>query len=219
MDRSSVSQRFYSPEQDLSSPWGWQIGFLEYRKGAQTHGIDGWLSREEQTCLYNLAKRATPGDLIVEIGSYKGLSTVHLAAGARMSNKQAMVFAIDPFCPNVPRDGNSSYRDYFGAFLDTIHRCELGDYITALQGFSRQMVDRLPKEEIDLLFIDGDHSYAGVQEDFDLYFPKVGVDGLVVFHDSDQGAITQFLRDMEKTHPVTRMHFVESITGFFKNEA
>jgi len=36
---------------------------------------------------------------------------------------------------------------------------------------------------LDLLFIDGDHSYEGVKADFDNYSPLVRPGGLIVFHD------------------------------------
>jgi len=36
---------------------------------------------------------------------------------------------------------------------------------------------------IDVLFIDGDHSYAGVKQDFELYSKLVRSGGLVLFHD------------------------------------
>ena len=37
---------------------------------------------------------------------------------------------------------------------------------------------------IDMLFIDGDHSYDGVKRDWDLFMPHVAPFGLVVFHDT-----------------------------------
>lgn len=36
---------------------------------------------------------------------------------------------------------------------------------------------------VDLLFIDGDHSYEGVSQDFEMYRRLVGDDGIVAFHD------------------------------------
>ncbi|MFQ3577991.1 MAG: class I SAM-dependent methyltransferase, partial [Verrucomicrobiia bacterium] len=36
---------------------------------------------------------------------------------------------------------------------------------------------------VDLLFIDGDHAYAGVKADFDAYWPLVTEGGVVAFHD------------------------------------
>ena len=37
--------------------------------------------------------------------------------------------------------------------------------------------------KLDLLFIDGDHSYEGVKNDFELYSSLVKENGLICFHD------------------------------------
>jgi cephalosporin hydroxylase len=36
---------------------------------------------------------------------------------------------------------------------------------------------------VDLLFVDGDHTYEGVRADFELYGPLVRPGGLIAFHD------------------------------------
>jgi predicted O-methyltransferase YrrM len=36
---------------------------------------------------------------------------------------------------------------------------------------------------IDLLFIDGDHTYKGVKQDYEMYSPLVKKGGMIVFHD------------------------------------
>ena len=38
-------------------------------------------------------------------------------------------------------------------------------------------------EPLDFLFIDGDHSYAGVRRDYEMYGPLVRPGGLIAFHD------------------------------------
>ena len=48
-----------------------------------------------------------------------------------------------------------------------------------------KLVAALAGETIDLLFIDGDHSRAGVMEDFEDYSPLVRSGGFIVFHDVD----------------------------------
>jgi predicted O-methyltransferase YrrM len=40
--------------------------------------------------------------------------------------------------------------------------------------------------ELDFLFIDGDHTYEGVREDFNMYSPLVRTGGLIAFHDIAQ---------------------------------
>jgi predicted O-methyltransferase YrrM len=45
------------------------------------------------------------------------------------------------------------------------------------------VVRELKGKPLDYLFIDGDHSYAGVKRDFELYSPLVRSGGLIAFHD------------------------------------
>lgn len=53
------------------------------------------------------------------------------------------------------------------------HYSESLDYVKKLLG----------NNKLDLLFIDGDHSFAGAKLDFVLYEPLVAPGGLIVFHD------------------------------------
>ncbi|MDZ5610671.1 class I SAM-dependent methyltransferase, partial [Bacillus pseudomycoides] len=60
--------------------------------------IEGWLSKYEQFALLHLPSMVDhlSGD-IVEIGSYKGKSTVALALGSSLlSTKKRPIYAIDP---------------------------------------------------------------------------------------------------------------------------
>lgn len=50
-------------------------------------------------------------------------------------------------------------------------------------GTRRRVESLLAGQRVDLLFIDGDHSYEGVKKDFDMYSPLVDESGIVVFHD------------------------------------
>ncbi|MFX1569937.1 MAG: class I SAM-dependent methyltransferase [Promethearchaeota archaeon] len=46
----------------------------------------------------------------------------------------------------------------------------------------------LKNMKIDILFIDGDHTYEGVKKDFEMYKPLVKPEGLICFHDIIQGS-------------------------------
>jgi predicted O-methyltransferase YrrM len=41
----------------------------------------------------------------------------------------------------------------------------------------------LPEGRLDVLYLDGDHSYAGIKKDFELFSPLVKPGGIIVFHD------------------------------------
>jgi predicted O-methyltransferase YrrM len=47
----------------------------------------------------------------------------------------------------------------------------------------QRLVDLLGDDEIDLLFIDGDHTYDGVEQDFYMYGPLVRPGGIIGLHD------------------------------------
>ncbi|GEM_PF-1373305 len=52
------------------------------------------------------------------------------------------------------------------------------------QDAARESVAKiLGGEKLDILFIDGDHTYEGVKQDFAMYSPLVRKGGLVAFHD------------------------------------
>ena len=44
---------------------------------------------------------------------------------------------------------------------------------------------------VDFLFIDGDHSYEGVSQDFEMYRRLIGDDGIIAFHDIKRHATDQ----------------------------
>jgi len=48
----------------------------------------------------------------------------------------------------------------------------------------QQLIEELNGEKIDLLFIDGDHSYAGEMADYQLYSPLVRDGGIIALHDT-----------------------------------
>jgi predicted O-methyltransferase YrrM len=59
------------------------------------------------------------------------------------------------------------------------------------------------RRQLDLLFIDGDHSYDGVRRDYELYAPLVRPGGLIAFHDivdgpeSAVGGVPRFWREVK----------------------
>jgi len=55
-----------------------------------------------------------------------------------------------------------------------------------------QKIKTLFPEPLDLLFIDGDHSYDGAAADFANYSPLVGENGIVVFHDIVEDNATRY---------------------------
>jgi len=60
-----------------------------------TSNVDGWLGKREGPYIYSLAKIGATRGVVVEIGSWKGKSTIWLAKGSE-AVQGGKVYAIDP---------------------------------------------------------------------------------------------------------------------------
>jgi MMP 1-O-methyltransferase len=134
-------------------------------------GVPGWLTDEEGEALYELARRCEGRGVIVEIGSWKGKSTICLGLGSR-AGRGVRIFAVDP---------HADYR--FGDFKENVERAGIAGLVTPIASMSQTAAADF-HEPIELLFVDGSHEEALVREDFDKWVPKVVDGGWVAFHDT-----------------------------------
>jgi MMP 1-O-methyltransferase len=133
--------------------------------------VPGWLTDEEGEALYELARACSGKGVIVEIGSWKGKSTVCLGLGSR-AGASVPVYAVDP---------HADYR--FGDFKDNVERAGIQELVRPVASLSQAAADGFD-EPIELLFVDGSHEYHLVLEDFEKWVPKVVEGGWVAFHDT-----------------------------------
>ena len=151
--------------------------------GSIAEKIDGWLGKREGPYLYALAKRsATPG-VIVEIGSWKGKSTVWLAKGSE-SVKGPEIFAIDPHVggPDLEKLGLFNVSTE-AEFLKNMRIARVDNRVHAIVKSSCDALKEW-REPVGLLWIDGDHSYENVSQDFYGWIKHLTPDGIVAFHDT-----------------------------------
>lgn len=122
--------------------------------------------------------------VIVEIGTAKGGTLLLLA---RSAHPRATLISID-----LP-DGN--FGEGYPVWRIPIYRrfALPTQALTLIRadshlGSTRERVETaLEGRQIDLLFIDGDHTYEGVRRDYEDYAPLVRPGGLIAFHDIVEG--------------------------------
>jgi len=60
---------------------------------------------------------------------------------------------------------------------------EFKDKFVILTGYSSEMCEYIKDDELDFVYIDGNHRYKGVKSDIENYYPKVKNGGLICGHD------------------------------------
>jgi predicted O-methyltransferase YrrM len=117
---------------------------------------------------------------VVEIGTQHG-GTFY--AWCRTASPDATLVSIDlpdgPFGgvdrPDLPRALRG-----FAHSRQAVHSLRLHSHEPATRA---ALESHLAGQAIEFLFIDGDHSLAGVSRDFEVYAPLVAPGGLIAFHD------------------------------------
>jgi predicted O-methyltransferase YrrM len=129
--------------------------------------------------LYGLVKSAKPA-VVVEIGSARGRSTCFIGMALK-ENGSGKLYAIDPHTRNLWNDEDSVYT--YNTLFRNVGKFELESYVEIMKATSEEIARQwhLP---IDILFIDGDHSYEGVKRDWEVFSQFVQPFGCVVFHDT-----------------------------------
>lgn len=161
------------------------------------HGI-AQLTVEEAAHLFRTV-RDLGAATIVEIGRFRGGSTLVIAAakspGARLVSYD--LHAV-PWSSGVDLDAD---------LAAALARLGLSDGVELVVGDSRTVE---PPEDCALVFVDGDHSHAGVIADYEHWWPALRDGGHMLFHDAlDSNAavssgcepVTAALAQIDREHP------------------
>lgn len=164
---------------------------MKYFKMSQFKSVQGFLHDQEAKLLFDLTLDIdSPFPRVLEIGSWLGKSAV--VFGAALKIKGAGVLnCVDPFDATGDARSEERYKkdasllknELYKKFLSNIDGCGVKDYIAIHVGTSEKIV-RGWSDQLDLLFIDGDHSYEAVCSDFAHWSPHLREGGILCFHDT-----------------------------------
>jgi hypothetical protein len=160
--------------------------------------VEGWLSDAQAQRLWDRAVALGPTSRIVEIGSYHGRSAIVLATAAPTD---AEIVAIDPHAGNDrgPRqhigpaaNGQADHE----RFLDNLRGAGVRDRVRHVRKPSQGALADVDGD-IDLLYIDGAHTYRAARADVRDWGARVQTDGTLLVHDafSSVGVTLALLRE------------------------
>lgn len=154
----------------------------------RTGDVQGWLDPVTAVVLYRLARQVPGSTDVVELGAWRGLSTIWLAAGVQDRGAGA-VLAVDTWAGTPDEITRQLATDYsadqlFREFQENLVRCGVADVVTAMRATTLDAALSWTRgRNIGLLHIDADHAYAQVRQDFEMWAPYVVANGLIVFDD------------------------------------
>lgn len=173
----------------LRLSWLFKYGPKYYRMWCYQE-IGGWRPEKEAIALYQIAV-SLPDEhpVVVEIGSWLGKSSVILALGIR-KKISACLYCIDPFDAG---GDDRSVVDYEKikenitlplkeVFVNNMKTYGVYKYIEILKGHGYDFIKGWDRP-IDFLFIDGDHSYEAVLQDYQLWSRFIKPGGYIVLDD------------------------------------
>jgi len=149
--------------------------------------VEGMLTGDEAGELIRLAAQVSVDSCVLEVGSYRGRSATALALGAK-SGGNAPVYAIEPHEQYVGVLGGTFGPADRQAFFRNVIKAGVAEQIR-LVNLSSEVVSKGWSRPIGMLWLDGDHSFEGVQRDFEAWAPFLVSDAVVAFHDAHDPAL------------------------------
>jgi Methyltransferase domain len=156
-------------------------------------------------CLQDEIRKLGPAVNGLELGVWYGYNMGHILEEC---DNVKMLWGVDPYLPyqdwnryigqDLMDAAEQSTRDILSVFPN---RSEL------LKTTSEEASKKFPEDELDFIFIDGDHSYERCYEDLNLWYSKVRPGGLFSGHDFSLPGVNKALLDFRTEN---------NIKGFFK---
>jgi O-antigen biosynthesis protein len=118
--------------------------------------------------------------VVVELGTHRGVSFCAFCQAVSDIRSETRCYAVDTWAGD----------DHAGHYSNEIYE-DLKEYHKKYESFSRllrmtfdEALQHIPDYSVDLLHIDGLHTYEAVKRDYETWLPKMSENGVILFHDT-----------------------------------
>lgn len=154
--------------------------------------IKGFLAHEEGLFLYELTKKYCLKNFAVEVGSYCGKSACYI--GQACKENKTYLMTIDHHRGSEEQQYGEEYFDpdeynYEKEIVDTlptllknIQKFQFEEVILPIVN-SSELASKEIQNNIDLVFIDGSHTFESARKDYVSWKNKIRIGGILAIHD------------------------------------
>lgn len=128
---------------------------------------------------YDLVAAQKP-ELLVELGTQGGLSYFAFCQSVQENDLPTLCYAVDTW---EGEEHTGKYDETTWELVSDVNRLNYPGFSYLLRMYFKEALDHFADDSIDLLHIDGLHTYDAVAEDFATWYPKVKPGGIILFHD------------------------------------
>jgi predicted O-methyltransferase YrrM len=153
--------------------------------------------------ILDLCKEFPNDSVMAEIGAYSGESTLLFLN----SGKIQKLYAIDPWIPGYDDNDNASDSD-FDLVEQTFDKNIKGHNVIKMKCTFAEAFHLLP--ELDIIYIDGNHTYEAVKQDIELSLHKIKKSGIICGHDYHGYALDTVVKAVDETLGSPEKIFIDS---------
>jgi hypothetical protein len=119
--------------------------------------------------------------VLVELGSYRGASYCAFCQAVKSLETKTKCFAVDTWQGD---EHAGKLEESVYTILQNHHNPLYSEFSTLLKSTFDDALPKFEDNSVDLLHIDGFHTYKAVKHDFETWLPKMSERGIVLFHDT-----------------------------------
>lgn len=141
----------------------------------------------------------------VELGTHNGASFLAYCQAANRLNIDTHPVAIDTWSG----DEHAGFYDngVFNRFTHLLRKYK--DFASFLRMRFEDAAPRFAEGSVDLLHIDGLHTYEAVRDDYETWLPKMSDRGIILFHDTNvherDFGVWRFWEEVKERHPTIEL--------------
>ena len=149
---------------------------------------------------YDLIAAVRPRRL-VELGVYRGLSYFAFCQSVQAHRLKTQCYAVDTWEGDEHTD---SYGEDVWEGVSTHNAAHYSDFSHLMRMTFEEALPQFEDKSLDMIHLDGFHTYEAVSADFESWYPKLRAGGIFLFHDirarlQDFG-VWRFWDELEQAH-------------------